>query len=186
MKQILSTEIDTFLQENPSFVLGLPNWYKDKISLSTTKAYESNKLTGRSKDDTNEQDRKNKISKTMKEHKCGGYRNGSGYGKHGKYKGFVCDSSWELAFLIYHLEHNLYIERCKEKRTYTYNGVEHKYTPDFITDKGVIEIKGYTSKQWQAKYSCNKDVIVLFEDDMKIYLDYVVNKYGSDFIKLYE
>ena len=48
----------------------------------------------------------------------GGYRHGAGHGKSGWYKGIHCDSSWELAFLIYHLENGLYIERCKERRKY--------------------------------------------------------------------
>ena len=77
--------------------------------------------------------------------KCGGYKERCGRGKNGWYKGIWCDSSWELAFVIYHLEHNLYIERCHDIRTYEYNGKTYKYFPDFITDDGIVEIKGYYS-----------------------------------------
>ena len=123
--------------------------------------------------------------KYLSEH-TGGYRQGSGRGKQGWYKGIHCDSSWELAYLVYHLDHNLYIERCKEKRQYVWNNKQHTYYPDFITDDGIIEIKGYSTDQWKSKEEQNHDVKVLYKDDMKLYLDYVINTYGTDFIKLYD
>lgn len=118
--------------------------------------------------------------------KLGGYRKGSGIGKSGWYKGIHCDSSWELAFVIYHLEHNLYIERCKEKRTYIFENEQRTYIPDFITNDGIIEIKGYKTAQSIAKHNANMDITVLYKSDMEIYLNYVICKYGADFIKLYE
>ncbi len=118
--------------------------------------------------------------------KMGGYRKGSGHGKSGWYKGIYCDSSWELAFVIYHTDHNLNIIRCKDKRIYEYCGKKHVYIPDFITDEGIIEIKGYKTKQWEAKKKYNPDVKVLYKQDIQFYLDYVVKKYGNDYIKLYD
>lgn len=109
-----------------------------------------------------------------------------GYGKSGWYKGIHCDSSWELAFVIYHLEHNLYIERCKESRLYIYKGKTYKYYPDFITNEGIIEIKGYKNEKWYAKVEQNKDVKVLYKKEMQPYLEYTIKKYGKDFINLYE
>lgn len=50
----------------------------------------------------------------------GGYRKGSGIGKSGWYKGIYCDSSWQLAYVIYHLEHQFNIVRNKQKRIYIY------------------------------------------------------------------
>ena len=123
--------------------------------------------------------------KYLSEH-TGGYREGSGRGKQGWYKGIHCDSSWELAFLVYHLDHNLYIERCKEKRQYVWNNKQHTYYPDFITDDGIIEIKGYSTDQWKSKEEQNPDVKVLYKNEIKPYLDYVTNTYGTDFIKLYD
>ena len=123
--------------------------------------------------------------KYLSEH-TGGYREGSGRGKQGWYKGIHCDSSWELAYLVYHLDHNLYIERCKEKRTYIWNNKQHTYYPDFITDDGIIEIKGYSTDQWKSKEEQNPDVKVLYKNEIKPYLDYVTNTYGTDFIKLYD
>ena len=107
----------------------------------------------------------------------GGYRKGSGRGKHGYYKGFYCDSTWELCFLIYHLDNNLYIERCKEKRKYIFENKEHKYYPDFKTDQGLIEIKGFKTKQSEAKHIQNPDIILLTENDIKFYISYVKEKY---------
>ena len=123
--------------------------------------------------------------KYLSEH-TGGYREGSGRGKQGWYKGIHCDSSWELAYLVYHLDHNLYIERCKEKRYYVWNNKQHTYYPDFITDDGIIEIKGYSTDQWKSKKEQNPDVKVLYKNEIKPYLDYVTNTYGTDFIKLYD
>ena len=123
--------------------------------------------------------------KYLSEH-TGGYREGSGRGKQGWYKGIHCDSSWELAYLVYHLDHNLYIERCKEKRYYVWNNKQHTYYPDFITDDGIIEIKGYSTDQWKSKEEQNPDVKVLYKNEIKPYLDYVTNTYGTDFIKLYD
>lgn len=116
----------------------------------------------------------------------GGYRKGSGIGKKGWYKGFYCDSTWELAFVIYHLEHNLNISRCKEVRKYYYNGRWHKYHPDFVTDDGIIEIKGYKSDIWLEKQKQNPDIITLYYKDIKKYLDYAIENYGSCLELLYD
>lgn len=118
--------------------------------------------------------------------KSGGYRENSGRGKSGWYKGIYCSSTWELAFVVYHLDNGLKIERCNEKRKYIYEGVEHTYYPDFITDEGIIEIKGYNTNQWQAKHDCNPDIKVLFEKDMKSYINYVRQKYTPNLTELYD
>ena len=110
-----------------------------------------------------------------------------GRGKQGRYCGFWCDSSWELAFIVYHLEHNLNIKRFNGFFEYEYEGKSKKYFPDFITDDGIIEIKGFCTKQWLAKEQQHPEVKVLYENDMKIYLDYVIEKYGNKFYEiLYE
>lgn len=134
----------------------------------------------------------NYCSKACKENwkkefaNLGGYREGSGRGKSGWYKGIYCSSTWELAYLIYHLDHNLRIERCKEKRSYIFEGKIHNYYPDFVTDNGIIEIKGYSTEQWQAKQEQNPDVITLYKNDMKPYLQYVHDNYTNDIVSLYD
>ena len=56
----------------------------------------------------------------------------------------------------------------------------------FVVDGLVTEIKGYTTLQWEAKSASNPDVNVIFEKDIQPYLKYVIDKYGKDFIRLYE
>lgn len=64
---------------------------------------------------------KQKISATAKVNKLsGGYREGSGRGKKGIYKGYYCDSSWELAYVIYNLEHDIKFERNTQTFEYEY------------------------------------------------------------------
>ena len=82
----------------------------------------------------------------------GGIRYGSSHGKKGWYKGYWCDSSWELAYVIYNLEHKINFKRNHEYFEYQFKGKIYKYYPDFIMEDGtLVEIKGYNSKKWQAK-----------------------------------
>lgn len=150
---------------------------KKKISLNTpgiASTYEA------------EKERKEKIRQYAIKNKLGGYVKGSGRGKKGWYKGFFCDSSWELAYIIYNLDHGISIERNTEKRSYKFNGKIKTYIPDFIVEKKIIEIKGYKTDEWMAKLAYNPDVKVLYEKDLTEILSYTINKYGKDFIRLYE
>lgn len=161
---------------------------KEKSLTIRQKQSESGKQsssTGKGLTPEREQERKKKISEKGKNY-FGGYRKGSGRGKKGWYKGFFCDSSWELAFLIYHLDNDIKIQRCKEIRYYEWEGKKTKYYPDFIIDKTIYEIKGYNTEQSKEKQRLNPDIKFLFEKDMKLYFDYVISKYGINFIKLYE
>ena len=134
----------------------------------------------------NSENTKQKLSKIAKDRKFGGYVQGSGRGKKGWYKGFFCDSSWELAYIIHCLDHNIEIKRNTEKRQYIWEGVVKNYIPDFIVQGTVTEVKGYKTEQWLAKLEANPDVKVLYETDLIPVLDYVKDKYGKDFISLYE
>lgn len=129
---------------------------------------------------------KKRLSEVAKTRNLGGYVEGSGRGKKGSYHGIFCDSSWELAYVIYCLEHNIDIQRNTEIRKYIWEGKERNYIPDFIVDFQLIEIKGYNSPQWEAKLNSNPDVKVLYKDDLKEVFRYVKEKYGKDFIKLYQ
>jgi hypothetical protein len=111
----------------------------------------------------------------------------SGKGHRGWYKGFYCQSSWELAYVIYNLEHNIIFERNTKGFIYVFENKEHKYYPDFIINGEYIEIKGYKDKKCKAKIEQFKENLKVFErKDMKMYLDYVISKYGENFIFLYE
>lgn len=118
----------------------------------------------------------------------GGYRKGSGLGKHGWYKGYWCDSSYELAWVIYNLEHGIKFERNRNGFEYEWEGKIRKYYPDFLLDDGTfIEIKGYEREQTFHKYNAIKNkLVILKKTDLKNILEYVIRKYGKDFIKLYE
>lgn len=131
-----------------------------------------------------------RISETLKRRgNAGGYRTNASRGHHGWYKGYYCDSSWELAYVIYNIEHDIKFNRNYDSFTYNYDNKSHKYYPDFIIDDVYIEIKGRWSRKWQAKldqFPSNKKLLVLTKLDMKPYLDYVISKYGRNFIRLYE
>lgn len=120
----------------------------------------------------------------------GGKRTHSGRGKKGRYHGIWCDSSWELAWVIYQEEHCIQLKRYHGYFEYKFEGKIHKYYPDFQLEDGtIVEIKGYESKQWKAKldYLPKSSVLqILGKNEMKPILDYVISKYGKDFISLYE
>lgn len=120
--------------------------------------------------------------------KGGGYKHGSGRGKQGWYKGYWCDSSWELAYVIYNLEHNIQFIRNKEGFEYEFENKKYKYYPDFILEDGTyVEIKGYLDKRNEIKIkSFDKKLIIIDKKDIKQYINYVVEKYGKDYIKLYD
>lgn len=153
-----------------------------KWSDTQKELYKSGKLKGYWTGKHLPEEMKNKISKNG-----GGYRNGSGRGKKGWYKGYWCDSSWELAWVIYNLEHNISFSRNTKGFEYTFNNKIFKYYPDFIINDIYYEIKGYINDKTEAKIkSFPYKLVVLYKNDMKKYLDYVKEKYGKDFIKLYE
>jgi hypothetical protein len=136
-----------------------------------------------------------KITKKRKYHqkcwlKCsGGIKKGSSRGKCGWYKGYWCDSSYELAWIIYQLEHNVKFERNLIGFDYIYDGQTRKYYPDFILTNGTyIEIKNYHSELTEAKlkYFPHKIKILYKEDMKKEILPYVIGFYGKNFIELYE
>lgn len=125
----------------------------------------------------------NKCSIAAKENNLGGYNpNSIKKHHHGNYKGIHCDSSWELAYVVWCLEHNIKIERCKEIRYYKLNKKICKYLPDFvINDNEIIEIKGYYDKISKIKSEQNPDIKVLLKNDLIEQLNYVINKYGKEF-----
>lgn len=148
---------------------------------------------GISNDPNKERERKEKISRTMKKNpNSGGYRKGSGRGKSGWYKGIWCDSSWELAWVIYSLDNNIQFSRNWEKFKYTINGKERNYTPDFLVNEIYQEIKGRRNfsnldeENKQKILQFTKPLNVLYENEMKPILDYVIKKYGKNYIKLYQ
>jgi len=102
--------------------------------------------------------------------KAGGLREGSGKGHKGWYKGYFCDSTWELAWVIYALDHNIKFERNKVGYSYTYKGKTHLYFPDFLLEDGsLVEIKGYMRDDVPIKLQAVTDrkIELLVENELK-------------------
>lgn len=130
------------------------------------------------------------------------------YGKIGAVKGYYYnnihfDSSWELAYYIW------LVDNKKEfiyhpSFSFTYIGddsQEHEYYPDFLVEGKFYEIKGtqffnengepynmYTKNFWWSKYHLIKEhgVIILQKEDIKIYLEYIFNTYGKNYLQQYK
>lgn len=110
--------------------------------------------------------------------------------KYGTYCGVHCDSSWELAFVLYLKDHNIAFTRnSNDFFEYTYQEELHSFFPDFIIDNVYYEIKNYVSELTEAKKRCfpaDKQLKILYYNDMKVYLDYAKQTYGKDFFRLYD
>lgn len=166
---------------------------KKKLSEKAKKYYENNpdaiiRLSEIGKNRVFSENTRKKLSVLAKERGIGGYQpNSIKKHKRGTYKGYHCDSSWELAFVIYNLENNIPFKRNTKYFPYTFNNELRNFMPDFILDDGTfVEIKGYFDALTKAKIEqFTEPIKVLKLADMKLYLDYVITKYGKDFVKLY-
>ncbi len=131
------------------------------------------------------EEKKKKLS-LVNSGKTGGYRERGGRGKQGWYKGIFCNSSWELAYVIFCKDSKIYIERNKQGFEYTYEDKNHKFYPDFIVEGKYIEVKGYYDKKTKEKISQFPHEIELIDkENIRFYIDYAVSKYGN-FVELYE
>ena len=122
--------------------------------------------------------------------KLGGYRKGSGRGKSGWYKGIWCDSSYELAWVMYHLDHNIPFQRNNRSFQYEYENETHLYYPDFLltNENKLVEIKGFYTNQTYAKIKSvtGVELIMIDKDGIVPYIQYAVERYGENFISHYE
>lgn len=112
-----------------------------------------------------------------------------GRGKRGYYQGYYCQSSWELAYVIYCLEHGIVVERNKQGFSYVWEGKTHTYFPDFYLPESdrYVEIKGYYNEKTKVKEAqFDQQLIILKKNEMKPILEYVIEKYGKDFINQYD
>lgn len=177
-KQILVNEefLDNYVQNG--WILGMNSDTSKKISDSL-----KGRSIGRCLDEYKEHERRRKISESLKGNKNWMFNKKHGNAHKGHYNGIFCDSSWELAFLVYYIEHNLYIKRCDLKFEYFWNNEKHLYFPDFITDEGIIEIKGRIDEKAKAKMNQYPSIIIYGKDKMKPILQYIEEKYGSEFWK---
>ena len=120
----------------------------------------------------------------------GGYRQGSGRSKSGYYKGIYCGSTYELCWVIYHVDHNIQFTRFPGKLEL--DGI--KYYPDFLLSDGktIIETKGYESQESVDKKSKVAEhhgyiVKVLRKKDLQKEFDWVKQNYQyKDVFELYD
>jgi len=177
---IKNDQFNNYLSQGWKF--GMDDEFKRKNSL-----LKIGKSSGKCLDPQKELERKQKISNSMKGNKNWMFNKHHGNAKQGWYKNIHCDSTWELAFLVYHIEHNLNIKRCDKQFNFYWENEIHKYIPDFITDEGIIEIKGRKSTKSLEKEKQFPNIKVIDQNLIKPYLEYVINKYGEEFWKqLYE
>lgn len=107
--------------------------------------------------------------------------------KKGWYKGYWCDSSWQLAFIMYNIDHNIKFERNKNGFNYQYNNKIKKFYPDFIIDNQYIEIKGYYNNVVAAKikyFPKQLKLKILYKKDIEPYIKYAIDNYGQTYWNL--
>jgi len=95
----------------------------------------------------------------------------------GRYKGIPCDSTYELAFLIWNLDHGIDIARCNNTYPYTYKDKVCSYKPDFVVEGQVVEIKGWMTPRSQAKLEQNPHVYLVDQHDIQPFIQYVKATY---------
>jgi hypothetical protein len=122
---------------------------------------------------------------------CGGFREGSGRSIGGYYKGIYCHSTYELIFLVYHLDIGTKIKRSKKQIPYSYESKNHIYYPDFEIDGKLVEIKGFYNDVVGVKTQAAKDlgynINVLYLSDLNPMIDYLKKKFKfSNVMEFYE
>lgn len=111
---------------------------------------------------------------------------GGGSPRRGWYRGIRCDSSWELAFLMWHLDCGHEIIRNMRDFPYPFrNGVRY-YRPDFIVEGSYYEIKGVMDYRSRRKLQYFPYPIeVVGRKEIRPYLDYARKRYGKRFFELF-
>ena len=155
-----------------------------RVKTNSTKAREGyvKYLAGLSHDEKLSKFNCPKINKS----KMGGLRKGAGRGNSGWYKGYWCDSSWELAWVMYHIDSQIEFTRNTAPYKYIFNDRTFNFFPDFIIDGQLIEIKGYLDDKNRAKIQSVSGLKLILKEDIKPYIEYAERKYGKDFTKQYE
>jgi hypothetical protein len=107
------------------------------------------------------------------------------------------DSSWEIAFWIFHKDHNNIIIRSPVILNYIYNDKLYNYEVDFMVNNQLYEIKGDNllkqmisnpeSKQYK-KYECmlQNNIKILTFKDIKPILQYIKDKYGMSYLNQFK
>ena len=177
-------------REHPRPFLGKSTWNKglcvDDLPPDVQEKYRAGGRASMAKLHSDQAFRDNNAQRARESaisRKLGGITRGGGRGKKGWYKGFYFDSSWELAFIVYCLDHDIPIMRNKQKFPYIFEEKTRSYYPDFIIENKFYEIKGYITAQVQAKIDqFPLPLVVITKKEMEKYLMYTRTKYGKDFV----
>ena len=118
----------------------------------------------------------------------GGYRKGSGRGKHGWYDGIYFDSTYELAYYIYCKNNNIDIKRCNEKYQYkNTKGEKRFYYPDFRVNGELVEIKGFLTPDVALKIKAvSEPVQLLMKKELNNVFKFVESKTNLKIKNLYQ
>lgn len=105
----------------------------------------------------------------------------------GYYKGIWCQSTYELAYVIYNLDHGISFTRNTERFKYlTAENKSSEYLPDFVEGDTLIEIKGYYTPTVDLKLkSVTKPIKILYREDMEYMFDYIGKTYDKPLIELF-
>ena len=116
------------------------------------------------------------------------------------YEGLQFDSSWEVAFYIFHKDagHDIVLHP-RHGFEYYHNDKRHWYFPDFIVNGKYYEIKGSQffdgtgnlvnpfdpsiNEQWKYKLQCMKDNNIAIITDCTEFIRYVCLTYGKEYIR---
>ena len=117
------------------------------------------------------------------------------------YNGINFDSSAELAYYIWLTDNDIKFDYQPDVSfSFSYNGKDHSYQPDFLVDGKYIELKGahffendrminpYDRTQdglYEAKHQCMIANNVQIITDFSSYQNYVDEKYTKDFLQLF-
>ena len=168
-----------YCRKNPANISRYENI--DLIKQLKTHSASKQRQSGRANTPEAEALRRQRISETMKKNpKAGGKRERSGRGKKGWYKGYFCDSTYELVYVIYNIDHGIPFKRCDLEYIYSYNDQLHRYYPDFeLADGSLVEIKGYHTQLVDIKLSAvtDRQIKILYEKDLKYAFDWVKDHY---------
>lgn len=117
------------------------------------------------------------------------------------YNNIFFDSSYELIYYLWSKDNGNNIRRCYNSYSYIVEGVVHYYTPDFIENDKLVEIKGehffdkngnlinpfsndeYVNKIFNEKGRFMNSLGVIVITDISSMMEYVNNIYGKDYIK---
>lgn len=107
--------------------------------------------------------------------------------RRGWYKGIWCDSSWELAFVMWSLDHGKEIVRVTERFSYPFrNGVRY-YAPDFLVDGEYYEVKGVMDNRSKTKLAnFPYPIRVVGKAEIAPFIEYATFKYGENYWELME